>query len=338
MAETDNVQLDTSVFVSQLNQVCGGQSRNNFLDVTGSNLPGATSHSGRRASNVRQHSASCDSHVSHTSSDLTSRQKGSTRSEDLLDPRSTWRSGINSRQTTFSDDFGEEDSEVRNASMESLFSSSDRDSEFGSLIPGDNAIKRGVKGQGFTSNCSPLLRRLRLKASIERQSGLGMSCSCSTGNLDLLDCYNDNQDARTSLLFSQRRSVSLLNLCPRDVISPAPAIPKVVLTSEDDDQWGEAAVSNDAKSQSLIPSKPSPNIRRKQAKIERMYSLHSEPSTSGPRTPALSNLPPIFSLTTPESTSIPPINGGTPPFLNDALLDGNIADILFSVEALWPNK
>ncbi|CAL1526772.1 unnamed protein product, partial [Lymnaea stagnalis] len=53
---------------------------------------------GGRAPNLRQNSASGDSHAS---SELT-RCKGSMRSEDFLDPKSAWKSGASSRQNTFS--------------------------------------------------------------------------------------------------------------------------------------------------------------------------------------------------------------------------------------------
>ena len=50
--------------------------------------------------------------------------------DDTLDPRHAWRQHVSfsSRQGTCSDDL-EEDPDVRNASMESLYSGSDRDSE-----------------------------------------------------------------------------------------------------------------------------------------------------------------------------------------------------------------
>ena len=50
--------------------------------------------------------------------------------DDALDPRHAWRqhASFSSRQATCSDDL-EEDPDVRKASMESLYSGSDRDSE-----------------------------------------------------------------------------------------------------------------------------------------------------------------------------------------------------------------
>ena len=49
--------------------------------------------------------------------------------DDALDPRLTWRQhAFSSRQATCSDEL-EEDPDVRHASMESLYSGSDRDSE-----------------------------------------------------------------------------------------------------------------------------------------------------------------------------------------------------------------
>ena len=120
MAECDNVELDTSLFLSQLTRVCASS-------VPPRHAPSPALAADCRPLSRRQNSASCDSHASHSSSDVTQRQRRD-KGDDLLDPRVAWRagSGVSSRQNTFSDDQEEEEAaDVKNASMESVYSDTD---------------------------------------------------------------------------------------------------------------------------------------------------------------------------------------------------------------------
>ena len=226
MAENDNVELDTSNFVRQLSKVCNDSKHRS------------------REQPIRQNSASCESHDSSGSQRYTK----STRSADdnSLDPRSAFRHGKTSRQGTFSDDVDEEQDDLKNASMESLYSGSDRDFEFETLSLYD--AKNGNTG-GF-------------KAFLSKPKQF--ACSSSLGELDRIE---NSPIENQALLNSRRKSVSLLNLCPPDKATFGNGYEYVDNQPEDDQE---------------LPS---------------------------------------------------PDNGSS--FLNDKLLDGNIADILFSVEALW---
>ena len=82
MAESDNVHLDTSVFVKQLTSVCGKNAANNSSASNGLNnlaaggsdrgssssagLTGLNASGGRRSAALRQNSASCESRASST--------------------------------------------------------------------------------------------------------------------------------------------------------------------------------------------------------------------------------------------------------------------------------
>ncbi|XP_059168671.1 uncharacterized protein LOC131950495, partial [Physella acuta] len=334
MAESDNVELDTSVFVSQLNRVCGGATQNKYLGVSTSNggvvpTPGSSLVCGsRRPPNLRQNSTSCDSHAS---SDLT-RPRGSTRSEDFLDPKSAWRSGVNSRQTTFSDDLEEEDSEVKNASMESLYSSTDRDSELGSMSAYD-AKRDGENPNAMT--CSPIFRTsLAKRFCCGRKLFGSRNCSSSTGNLDLYESGDASDETCGTNDVLKRRSVSLLNLSPPVSILPGENIPKLVFTKEDDDMY-ELTPRMELKRQRRKMNPRPVSSSRKPAKFERQTSLQPDLIPTTPPVPVTVVVPPIFT-TPPETVAGKPPD--VPVFLDDALLDGNIADILFSVEALWPRK
>ncbi|XP_035827055.1 uncharacterized protein LOC101854511 isoform X2 [Aplysia californica] len=348
MAESDNVELDTSVFVSQLNRVCGGHAQNNFLGVSGPALGGAmgggASASCRRAVNVRQNSASCDSHVSHASSDFTQKHRGSMRSEDFLDPRAAWKSGVCSRQNTFSDDLEEEDPDVRNASMESLYSSTDRDSELGSVSAYDATSRRSGRTYNSTNSGSPLLRTAmtnRLCRGGVKQGG-ATPRSSSTGNLlDIVDNPDGTPKRQFSGAFCSRRSVSLLNLSPPAPMIPYDGIPKLVFTQEDDVSYTDTSsdVTTHMVARKLGSRKKSStgwSSRQKANKFERQISLHAEGSPCGSSSNSGSATPvyPPPTVAEPEKAQAP----AAPAFLNDALLDGNLADILFSVEALWPKK
>ncbi|XP_067682369.1 uncharacterized protein [Haliotis asinina] len=228
MAENDNVELDTSVFVKHLSRVCDGSKPN------------------KKCQPFRQNSASCESHTSHASSG-SQRFNRSTRSvDDSLDPRYILRQALNSRQGTFasSEDY-EESEDVRNASMESLYSGSDRDSELESIATCDSSIRSGKHPKYY---------------DFKKLVGPSGRCaySSSLGDLDRLD---KQPTSLNLVLNSRRKSVSLLDLSPHD---------------RDGFDYEERQA-------------PSP----------------------------------------------PPVTHKDDSFLDDKLLDGNIADILFSVEALW---
>ncbi|XP_041350692.1 uncharacterized protein LOC121369707 [Gigantopelta aegis] len=227
MAENDNVELDTSNFVRQLSKVC------------------SDSKHGARDQPIRQNSTSCESHASSGSQRYT---KSSRSADDnhSLDPRSIFRHGKTSRQGTFSDDVDEEQDDLKNASMESLYSDSDRDFEFetASVYDAKNGNTAGFKA--FLSKPKQF------------------ACSSSLGELDRIE---NSPIENQALLNSRRKSVSLLNLCPPDKAARGNGYEYVDNQPEEDREF------------------PTPD------------------------------------------------NGSS--FLNDKLLDGNIADILFSVEALW---
>ncbi|CAG5127057.1 unnamed protein product [Candidula unifasciata] len=348
MAEHDNVELDTSVFVSQLNRVCQEQAENHHLGVsasggfgngsplTGGSSPGAC---GSRAPNTRQNSTSCDSHVSHASSDVTQRNRSSTRSDDFLDPSSAWKSGVSTRQNTFSDDLEEEeDSELRNASVESLYSSTDRDSELGSILADDANCRRS--GRNFQSS-SPLFRAtVSKKLRCIKGNYVMTPCSASFGNLEL---YDRPQLGATRCHPHQyvKKSVSLLDLSKTEPITPPKTIPKVVLTHDSDLTPESRPLLEHTVIRKKLGSGPKSlsltSGRKKQAKLERHFSLHSDPRPF-PSSMFGRLLPPIF--TTPPVEEATPVKSpdDAAVFLDGDLLDRNIADILFSVEALWPKK
>lgn len=345
MAENDSVELDTSVFVSHLNRVCGKRSQSNHFGLSGhasssnSCLPsggggGPAGNSGEKSPSSRQNSASCDSHVSHASSDATQRHKNSVRSDDFLDPKSASRSGIGTRQNTFSDDL-EEDTDVKNASIESLYSSTDRDSELGSMSVYDATSRQVGRRTNFT-NSSPLLK-MTLAKMLRSAATVNMTCSSSTGNLNLSNISDVKEARRLPYPFIKRKSVSLLNLSHPEPIVPRESVPKFILTRDADDECDVSPQKDSsAVCKTLKPGLKSSSLtpERKKAKFERQFSLHSDSSASV--TTASDKF--VFLTTNSESPDKSSKEATAAAFLDDALLDGNIADILFSVEALWPKN
>ncbi|KAH9499626.1 hypothetical protein Btru_074300 [Bulinus truncatus] len=349
MAENDNVHLDTSVFVSHLNSVCGGsRDQTNCLSVSRTSVGGATAGGGgsssgesssKRSPNIRENSASYDSHAS--SERLTHRHQGSTRSDDFLDPKSAWKSGVNSRQTTFSDDLEEEIAEdMKKISMESLYSSADRDSELGSLMTYHNAFKRCGKVYN-TVACTSLLH-----AATPGRYPVGPHVSSSMGNL-LSDNNDDDYEYRQQPpSCPKRRSVSLLNLKPPISIKQTDNVPKLVLTKEEDDVCQTFPVPMVEKKHRKKPKSVQKSLSlytwtRRKAKLEKQMSLQveSNPSSFYPLpdfNPTLLSRAASATAAVAAALEIPAPEA--PVFLDDALLDGNLADILYCVEALWPKK
>uniref|UniRef100_A0A2C9KKL0 Uncharacterized protein n=1 Tax=Biomphalaria glabrata TaxID=6526 RepID=A0A2C9KKL0_BIOGL len=353
MAETDNVHLDTSVFVSQLNRVCGGGSQANRSDASGTSLCGAAAGGGgsscggssRRAPNLRQNSSSYESHAS--SEMLTQRQRGSSRSDDFLDPKSAWRSGGNSRQTTFSDDLEEEGDEMKKTSMESLYSSADKDVDLGNLLPYDSVSKSSGRVYN-TAACPSLLRAgMHSRFDSENRCLMGPHMSSSMGNLLYENHDNGFDYPPLPATYTKRRSVSLLNLKPPNSINHLDNIPKLVLTKEDEDPQ-QAAPLPELKTQRKTPKPVQKSLSlntwtRRRGKLQKQMSLQVEPNLKQMSLQGEPNLSPFypFSQIIPV---IPPLKGPaaavseTPVFLDDTLLDGNLEDILYCVEALWPKK
>ncbi|KAL8594362.1 hypothetical protein ACOMHN_032950 [Nucella lapillus] len=161
MAENDNLPLDTSVFVKQITNVCdkakstssSSNIRNHNSSTSNHSLhkmmsSGSTDRAGASSrcslfsgKGVRRHvallhnSASYESRATSGSRHGGGNGGGTTGRAGSLDDaavsrHTAWRQQhqLSSRQGTGSDD-PDEDSELRNASMESLYSSSDRDSD-----------------------------------------------------------------------------------------------------------------------------------------------------------------------------------------------------------------
>lgn len=117
MAENDNSEIDTSSFVSQIQDVCT-----------------------KRKTKLRNQASwqtSCDS---QTSTGTPAMSKSSRSCDDIIDSNSRLRVPVCSRQTTFSED--EEDNEQRKISSESLYNNTESELDFDIVDPKEILLKR----------------------------------------------------------------------------------------------------------------------------------------------------------------------------------------------------
>ncbi|KAL8590321.1 hypothetical protein ACOMHN_006437 [Nucella lapillus] len=396
MAESDNVHLDTSVFVKQLTSVY----RDNCNRPAGANTPtsttataaaggGGTSHGSlivggggggssergsltmgpgsglssvaagglpRRGVALRQHSASCDSRASSsvdTQRLSVGRSSYSRSFDDTVDHRHAWRhhSAFTSRQGTCSDDL-EEDPDVRNASMESLYSGSDRDSEV-------EAMASTYSWEPSASRRARFSQQRDMRRPLLRQALLGSSSCSSTGDYGDYGRASATASASGSTSFnegthtlqgsvsrysgygscSNRSSMTTMSSAimadGSPVVVPCSAstgdLHKITLALEEVSGQGQTpakvmARRRSASLLSLTPPHPPPPPPP-------CYHSAAAAAAAAPLTASTQALPlPLPDATHPKKTPHP-----VPAmFLDDALLDGNLADILFSVEALWP--
>lgn len=225
--------------------------------------------------------------------------------DDNLDPRHSWRHALSSRQGTLSDDL-EEDPDVCNASMESLYSSSDRDSEIEAMAATYCADATVTRRSWFLHQREqqrelrrPLLRQALLGSSTASSSGRRVSVGSrggSSGHPGYGSCSgNDSMMTMASGLSHMQEAQCSASTGDLD---------KLNIGIDD------------------------PGFQLPPRLLARRKSVS------------------LLNLTPPGRASyyVPDVPPSTPPpgpgelFLDDTLLDGNMADILFSVEALWPKK
>lgn len=249
--------------------------------------------------------------------------------EDSLDTtRLTWRqpqeSRQESRQATLSDDL-EEDPDVRNASMESLYSSSDRDSELEAMPATYTAAEctttssrraRFMQQRDQQRDMRrPLLRQALLGSSIgsnscgggggrrdHRGSVLGGS-EVLAGHYPTYGSCGVGSGGNSSML-GMASGLMQMQMLMMPCSASTGDLDKINTSMDDPGEELPARLLARRKSVSLLnltpPGRPA-------------YLEHDLPPDTPPGEPG-------------------------EPFLDDTLLDGNMADILFSVEALWPKK
>ncbi|XP_070181252.1 histone-lysine N-methyltransferase trithorax-like [Littorina saxatilis] len=345
MAETDNVPLDTSVFVKQLHSVCGASTRSGsnglMSSVTGTGGSSRGSVNGgvlsagarRSATTVRQHSASCDTRAD-TQRYSFGRSTYSKSFDDSLDPNQAWRQhAFSARQLTVNDDL-EEDPDVRNASMESLYSGSDRDSELDAMPStycSDNGASRRARfiqqrEQQREASRRPLLRQALLGSSTASSQGEGDYGRGGAGE--------GRRSSRYSGYGSCSNRSSMVTIS--STLTPAQVIPCSASTG-DLDKLNTAL--DEVRGEHDIPDYVL--ARRRSVSLLNLtppgraaYYVPDAPPPDTQTPPPVATPPGAL----PPGIFPPGVIPPTEMFLDDALLDGNMADILFSVEALWPKK
>nr|KAG5712309.1 hypothetical protein BaRGS_023888 [Batillaria attramentaria] len=338
MAENDNMQLDTSLFVKQLTRVCGtANANNNGYNPTGGGSGGGGGGGGggsdrgsgsgmglvgggRRSSALRQNSTSCESRASSSDTHRYSVGRSTRSFEDTLDPRQSWRHALSSRQATCSDDL-EEDPDVRNASMESLYSGSDRDSEVESMPATYCAESTSTRRARFLQQ----REQREMRRPLLRQALLGSSTCSSTGGGDGEGSGRVGAGARSGPRASYPGYGSCHTRSSMMGLSSGLMPVQLVACSASTGDLDKLNTSLDETTGEEIPARLL--ARRRSVSLLNLTppgrAAYYVPDAPPPDTPP---------------ASAPPTKPAEQLFLDDTLLDGNMADIMFAVEALWPKK